>query len=165
MGVKSDTRAHGGYFERDEEEAPLQSPKIDLNVLDRKTSAELRDIVGKKALTPRFGSDIRRTLMTLRFHGADIEVALDEGFLFAGKRREPTDEIELELKSGEPVALFDFGLALVDAVPLRPRPLVRPSAPRNYCRATLAHRSAQQLPLLRGICRLKKRLAHCSRAV
>lgn len=61
--------------------------------------------------------------MTLRFHGADIEVALDEGFLFAGKRREPTDEIELELKSGEPVALFDFGLALVDAVPLRPSTL------------------------------------------
>jgi triphosphatase len=120
LGVKRDPRAHGGYFERDEEEAPLQSPKIDLNVLDRKTSSELRGIVGKKALTPRFGSDIRRTLMTLRFHGADIEVALDEGFIFAGERRERTDEIELELKSGEPVALFDFGLTLVDALPLTP---------------------------------------------
>jgi triphosphatase len=61
--------------------------------------------------------------MTLRFHDADIEVALDEGFLFAGERREPTEEIELELKSGEPVALFDFGLALVDALPLRPSTL------------------------------------------
>ena len=54
----------------------------------------------------------------LRFQGADIEVALDEGFLFAGKRREPTHEIELELKAGEPAALFEFGLALVDALPL-----------------------------------------------
>jgi inorganic triphosphatase YgiF len=76
--------------------------------------------VGKKALAPRFGSDIRRTLKTVRFHGADIEVALDEGFLFAGKRREPTHEIELELKTGEPAALFEFVLALVDALPLTP---------------------------------------------
>ena len=120
MGIKKDSHAHGGYFERDEEETPLPSAKVDLNALDRKVSSELRKIVGKKTLAPRFGSDIQRTLMTLRFHGADIEVALDEGFLFAGERRESTDEIELELKSGEPVALFDFGLALVDALPLRP---------------------------------------------
>jgi triphosphatase len=123
LGVKRDSRAHGGYFERDEEEALLQTPKVDPNVLNRRVSSELRDIVGKRALSPRFGSDIQRTLMTRRFHGADIEVALDEGFLFAGERREPTDEIELELKSGEPVALFDFGLALVDALPLRPSTL------------------------------------------
>lgn len=123
LGVKRDGRAHGGYFEPDEEEALLRTPKVDLNVLDRKRSSELRDIIGKKTLSPRFGSDIQRTLMTLRFHDADIEVALDEGFLFAGERREPTEEIELELKSGEPVALFDFGLALVDTLPLRPSTL------------------------------------------
>ena len=120
LGVKKDAHAHGGYFERDEAEAPLPSSKVDLNVLDRRISSELSEIVGKKALAPRFGSDIRRTLKTLRFHGADIEVALDEGFLFAGERREPTDEIELELKAGEPAALFEFGLALVDALPLTP---------------------------------------------
>ena len=120
LGVKKDAHAHGGYFERDEAEAPLPSSKVDLSVLDRRISSELSEIVGKKALAPRFGSDIRRTLKTLRFHGADIEVALDEGFLFAGKRREPTHEIELELKTGEPAALFEFGLALVDALPLTP---------------------------------------------
>jgi triphosphatase len=120
LGVKKGAHAHGGYFERDEEEAPLPSSKVDLNVLDRRISSELREIVGKKALAPRFGSDIRRMLKTLKFQGADIEVALDEGFLFAGKRREPTHEIELELKAGEPAALFEFGLALVDALPLTP---------------------------------------------
>ena len=120
LGVKRRPRPHGGYFERDEEEAPLPSSKVDLNVLDREISFELRQIVGNKALSPRFGSDIRRTLKTIRFHGADIEVALDEGFLFAGERQERTDELELELKAGEPVALFDFGLALIDALPLTP---------------------------------------------
>jgi inorganic triphosphatase YgiF len=34
--------------------------------------------------------------------------------------REPIDEIELELKAGEHAALFEFGLALVDALPLTP---------------------------------------------
>jgi triphosphatase len=120
LGVKKNSHAHRGYFERDEEEAPLPSSSVDLNVLDDRTSSELRKIIGKKALAPRFGSEIRRTLKAIRFHGADIEVALDEGFLFAGERREPTDEIELELKAGKPVALFDFGLALVDALPLTP---------------------------------------------
>jgi triphosphatase len=120
LGVKKNAHLHGGYFEREEHESPLPSSKIDLNVLDRKVSSELRRIVGEKALAPRFGSDIRRTLKRLRFHGADIEVALDEGFLFAGKLQEPIHEIELELKAGEPAVLFGFGLALLDALPLTP---------------------------------------------
>ena len=53
------------------------------------------------------------------FRSAEIEVALDDGFLFAGDRREPTHEIELELKTGEPAALIEFGLALLDALPLK----------------------------------------------
>jgi triphosphatase len=117
LGVKRDAHAHGGCFERDEGEAPLPSAEIDLSVLDRRISPELREIVGEKALAPRFGSDIRRTLKTLRFPSADIEVAFDEGFLFADDQREPTDEIELELKTGEPAALCEFALALVDGSP------------------------------------------------
>ena len=80
---------------------------------------ELEDIVGDKKLAPRFGSDVRRTLRMVTFRSAEIEVALDDGFLFAGDRREPTHEIELELKTGEPAALFEFGLALLDALPLK----------------------------------------------
>ena len=53
------------------------------------------------------------------FRSAEIEVAFDDGFLFAGDRREPTREIEFELKSGEPAALFELGLAVLDALPLR----------------------------------------------
>jgi triphosphatase len=120
LGVKKDVHAHAGYFERDEEEAPLPSTELNLDVLGRKTSSRLRETVGEKMLEPRFGSDVRRTLKTLRFHGADIEVALDEGFLFAGKRREPTNEIEFELKAGAPAALFEFGLTVADALPLTP---------------------------------------------
>ena len=69
------------FFECEEEEAPLPSSKVDLNVLDGRISSELREIVGEIALASRFGSDIRRTLKTLGFHFEDIEVPLDEGFL------------------------------------------------------------------------------------
>ena len=120
LGVKKDVHDHTGYFERDEEEAPLPFTELNLDVLGRKTSSQLREIVGEKTLAPQFGSDVRRTLKTLRFHGADIEVALDQGFLFGGERREPTNEIELELKAGAPASLFEFGLVLADVLPLTP---------------------------------------------
>ena len=164
LGVKKDAHAHGGYFERDEAEAPLPSSKVDLSVLDRRISSELSEIVGKKALAPRFGSDIRRTLKTLRFHGADIEVALDEGFLFAGKRREPTHEIELELKTGEPAALFEFGLALVDALPLTPSVLSKAGRAAELLSGKPPEPVRSASPRLRRTCRPKKRSAWFSRA-
>jgi inorganic triphosphatase YgiF len=119
LGVKKGAQAHGSYFERDEEQAPSAGAVADLSLLKKATAAELKEIVGEKALAPRFVSDIQRTLRTVRFHGAEIEVALDEGFISAGEQREPAHEIELELKSGEPAALFEFGLSLVDALPLK----------------------------------------------
>jgi inorganic triphosphatase YgiF len=81
LGVKKEVHPPGGYFECEEEEAPLPSSKVDLNVLDGRISSELREIVDEIALASQFGSDIRRTLKTLGFHGEDIEVPLDEGFL------------------------------------------------------------------------------------
>ena len=164
LGIKKDAHAHGGYFERDEAEAPLPSSKVDLSVLDRSISSELSEIVGKKALAPRFGSDIRRTLKTLRFHGADIEVALDEGFLFAGKRREPTHEIELELKTGEPAALFELGLALVDALPLTPSVLSKAGRAAELLSGKPPEPVRSASPRLRRTCRPKKRSAWFSRA-
>ena len=119
IGVKERADVDGSHFEREEEEAISPSPELDLNLLDKRTAAELRNVVGEKALAPRFGSNIRRTVRTIRFEGAEIEAAFDSGFLFAGERREPTHEIELELMSGEPAALFELGLTLVDALPLK----------------------------------------------
>ena len=120
LGVKRHMHAPAGYFQREEDEAPLPSTELNLDVLSRKTSLQLKKIAGKKALVPRFGSDVCRTVKILSFYGSDIEVALDEGFVFAGHKREPTHEIELELKAGPPVELFEFGLALADMLPLTP---------------------------------------------
>lgn len=73
-----------------------------------------------QALVPIFGSEVRRTVWTLRLaQGAEVELALDLGELKHGDRREPISEVELELKAGAPQALFDLALQLQEQVPLR----------------------------------------------
>ncbi|MGO9419372.1 CYTH and CHAD domain-containing protein [Roseiarcus sp.] len=119
MGLKRAAAEDRGAFEREETEVASPSGDLDLSLFDKATAREITDITGDKSLAPRFGSDIRRAARTIETNGAAIEVAFDEGFLFAGERRAPTAEIELELKSGPPAALFDLGLALVEAFPVR----------------------------------------------
>ena len=118
MGLKTAAESDQGIFERGESEVKLPSAEPDLTLFDEAVAREIRKIAGGKALAPKFGYNIRRSTRTVEIAGTAIEVALDSGFLFAGERREPTHEIELELKSGEPAALFEFGLALFDALPV-----------------------------------------------
>src|SRR5579872_3412436 len=47
-----------------------------------------------------------------------VEAVLDEGEIVAGYAREPIRELELELRRGEPVALFRLALKLHAAAPL-----------------------------------------------
>ncbi len=119
MGLKRVPRLNRGFFDRDELEVKSPSSAPDLSLFDEATAKEIQEIIGEKPLAPKFGSDIRRVTRTVDVDGSAIEVALDQGFLFAGERREPTYEIELELKSGEPAALIDLGLSLVDAIDVK----------------------------------------------
>ena len=118
LGLKGAAPADG-LFRRDEIETPSPSPEPDPALFGAAIAYEIKAIAGEKPLKPKFGSDIRRATRMVTFDGAAVEVAFDRGFLFAGERREPMREIELELKSGEPAALFRLGLSLVDALPLR----------------------------------------------
>ena len=59
------------------------------------------------ALEPCFSTDFERTRWTVRLRGgAAIEVALDVGVIAADGRTAPVCELELELLSGAPEALF-----------------------------------------------------------
>ena len=84
-------------------------------------------------LRARFTILVRRTLFTLKPDAStQIEGALDEGEIRTadGKRGEPISEIELLLKSGDPVALYRAALHLLEIAPLRIE--IRSKAERGY---------------------------------
>lgn len=58
------------------------------------------------ALQETFRTDVQRRRKTSRAAGARVEIALDEGALIAGRRRQAIHEIEFELKSGRPAGVF-----------------------------------------------------------
>jgi triphosphatase len=64
------------------------------------------------ALACRFATDVTRHTRLLRGRGATagttVELALDEGSVFAGPRRETLCELEFELVAGSPIALIEL---------------------------------------------------------
>lgn len=117
---KSAGSSQGGLSHRGEWESRQPSGQLNPLALRATPWAEL-DPDGRLfgELVPCFETRCRRTVWTLyRFHGATIEVALDLGEVIAGDRSEPILELELELKSGAPEALFILArdIASVQAV-------------------------------------------------
>ena len=72
-----------------------------------------------EALAPVFTTRVERTVRMVQVGDALIEAALDRGELSADGRRAAVCELELELKAGEPGALFDLARQLSRSVPLR----------------------------------------------
>ena len=105
----------GGGFSRQEHEAPVVGPALDLAMPALKAALKPAD---RRRLEPRFTVEVRRRQRLLVHEGAEIELALDEGEVIAGDRRRPICEVELELKSGDPTALFDLARRLSRTAPL-----------------------------------------------
>ena len=115
-----------GLHQRQEWESRVPGPRPDLVALSTLVGP---DSAWAKALTaqaladrlmPVFTTRFRRTVWQLRLpRGAEVELALDQGEVQHDATQVPISEIELELKSGDPGELFDFALALQEAVPLR----------------------------------------------
>jgi inorganic triphosphatase YgiF len=118
MGLKRTPSSGRDFFERGELEVKVQSFQPEFTRFGRDVAASIAGIVGDRPLMPVFVSDIRRSTRSVKVGASTIEVAFDSGFIIAGERREPVREIELELKQGDPTALYRFGLAALDALPL-----------------------------------------------
>jgi inorganic triphosphatase YgiF len=73
-------------------------------------------------LHPLFVTEvIRETVVIEPYPGTRIEAAVDNGEIrgINNGRSEPISEIELELDSGDPTALYDVALKLLETAPLR----------------------------------------------
>ena len=106
----------GGVFSRGEWEEAIAGPGPDRDALSRTPAAAM--LVGE-LLAPVFNARVERTVRTVHVGEAVIEAALDRGELSAADRRAPVCELELELKTGEPRALFDLARDIAKHAPLR----------------------------------------------
>ncbi|WP_416138088.1 CYTH domain-containing protein [Halomonas sp. HK25] len=116
--VKTRGEGGGGLSRRGEWEWEVPGPGLDLEGLANLPPATLGQEVLER-LTPRFTTDFHRETRMLDHAGARIELALDEGEIEADGRRVAIRELELELKAGEPEALWSLAEALAGSVPLR----------------------------------------------
>ncbi len=112
-GKRVQTLKRGEGLDREEYETPIESlaPDPELGPLPSLTpkGADLR---------PVFNVRISRRQRTFRYRDAVIELALDQGEVTGGEQKSPICELELELKSGPPSALFALARELSAAAPL-----------------------------------------------
>lgn len=105
-----------GLMAREEIECDVASIEPDRGALP----GVLRPLVeSREQLLPIIRSQVRRTSWTIDQGGGRIQVDLDEGEISAGDRRQPFNELEFELLSGDPRCLLIAAKDIADHVPVR----------------------------------------------
>ncbi|MET1081756.1 MAG: CYTH domain-containing protein, partial [Burkholderiales bacterium] len=135
--LKEEGRVEGGMHHRPEHESAAPEGKLNLPALQATPVAGLfADPEVMAQLAPIFVTDVRRTIRILKTEGGEVEFALDRGEVRADQSAEPICELELELKSGSPEAVYDLALTLQEQVRLRIEN--RSKAERGHALAGLA---------------------------
>ncbi|HEX9159587.1 MAG TPA: CHAD domain-containing protein [Rhizomicrobium sp.] len=98
--IKTETDG-AGPLSRGEWEQTVANGRPDLAAATGTPLEPLLNKRTKKTIQPMFETHIERTTIPLRAGASTVELALDRGFVRAGKRRESVHEIELELKQGD----------------------------------------------------------------
>ena len=103
----------------DEWSASIQG---DLPDLTRLGHPRMRDRLAREGglggLREVFRTEIKRRTFPVTVGAAHIELALDGGWIRAGDSSERISEVELELKTGSPSAIFDLASRLVAELPM-----------------------------------------------
>ncbi len=131
--AKLGTGVIGGLSSPVESEHPVGGRALDFSVIeDELVRAKLHDIIGDAPLSECFETVMKRTVrhLTREEDGTDIELAFDAGNILAGNGSQPLVELELELKSGPALAVFEAAKAVLQDVPFRFSPYSK--AERGY---------------------------------
>lgn len=119
--IKCRGQGVGGLHSRPEYNAPVSGDTPDLALFPATIWPQGCDVAAlQQALSPLFRTDFARTTWQVVYQGAEIELAHDRGEIEGRLGREPIDELELELKSGPAVALFELAARLLALGGLRP---------------------------------------------
>ncbi len=109
----------GGLFERGEIEVFTADETPDPALLGPEFAAAVAAAADGKPLALAYETDIRRITHVVARETGEIELAFDAGFIIAGEKRLAVREIEMELKSGAPEALYRLGIQLAENFPVR----------------------------------------------
>jgi triphosphatase len=114
--LKAEGVQHAGLAQRAEWELPVRRKALEplafpREEIRRTTGVDLERLAPR--LAPVFETRFTRHSGLVQVDGkASAELAIDRGRIFAGRRREPISEVELELISGDTGALMRFAEAL-----------------------------------------------------
>jgi inorganic triphosphatase YgiF len=100
-------KAQGGNgIDRGEWEAEVGGSMPDLREASKTPLRKLGAKKLRQKLKPVFKTVVHRTVVPIRAHRAEIEIAVDRGKIVSGRRETPVAEVELELKNGSREELF-----------------------------------------------------------
>jgi uncharacterized protein YjbK len=120
--VKTDKASSGGISCRSEYNIPLEDAHpVVAGFAEQGLEADLPGLIGDEALLPLFKVSVKRQVRLLNLSKTTkVELAVDQGQILAGKKRDKILEIELELKSGKLSELLAYTAQLAGEVPLFP---------------------------------------------
>ena len=152
---KAGGRVDAGLHQREEWESRVAGPALDLAALraliapDSEWGALLSDAGLADSLQPIFTTRFRRRIWMLRsVHGDVVELALDQGAVHHGALQTPISEIELELKNGNPAALFELALAFQETIALHVGSISKAERGYALCAPQPPMPAAAQAPVL-----------------
>lgn len=120
QSVKMNAAESGGLARRIELESLIRSDRPDpMQIADPDVRRLIQERCADNDLVPIFVTDVMRETWLLQLGRSRIECAIDRGIIAADGRRAPICEIELELKSGQPMRLVQLARRLNTIVPLR----------------------------------------------
>lgn len=120
--LKTETHDASALSCRGEWESPVANAQLSRAALEATPWRDF-DADGKllAALEPCFATVFSRTVWLVRRRdGSVVEVAFDFGHIEAGAQRAPICELELELKAGQSVALFEVAQQIARSVAVLP---------------------------------------------
>ncbi len=119
--IKTSGSSIGGLHKRPEYNIPLETNQPDLSLFNKEIWPDDLNINQlQEELESVFSTDFVRQQYLLECEDDSlVELVIDSGYIKAGTQKQPINEIELELKQGEPVRLFDVAEQLAELMPMQ----------------------------------------------
>ena len=116
---KGPTQNQRSAFERTEIEIPAGPDGFDLAGFDH----DIRELIAKAthdlAIEEQYTTDFYRRTAIVLLDACEIEIAVDDGQFITNGQAHPLQEVEFELKSGEPASAIDFAKSIALAAGLQ----------------------------------------------